>query len=70
MSLPEYLPSWITLIPHRGHIVVCELWLKGLRGLKLSRMELVRNDDLTFSALKILVELPSVSLTGKFRLSV
>ena len=54
----------------RGHIVVCELWLKGLRGLKLSRMELVRNDDLTFSALKILVELPSVILTGKFRLSV
>ena len=44
--------------------------MKGLRGLKLSRMELVRNDDLTFSALKILVELPSVALTGKFRLYV
>ena len=49
---------------------MCELWLKGLRALKLSRMELVRNDDLTFSALKILVELPSIILTGKFRLSV
>ena len=31
-------------------------------------MELVRNDDLTYSALKLRISLPSVNLTGKFRL--
>ena len=34
----------------------------------MTEMELVRNDDLTFSALKLLVELPWVELAGKFRL--
>ena len=56
------------VIVFRGHIVACELWLKGLRNLKMTEMELVRNDDLTFSALKLLVELPWVELAGKFRL--
>ena len=42
--------------------------MKGLRNLKMTEMELVRNDDLTFSALKLLVELPWVELAGKFRL--
>ena len=44
--------------------------MKGLRNLKMTEMELVRNDDLTFSALKLLVELPWVELEGKFRLYV
>ena len=52
----------------RGHIVACELWLKGLKDLELTDMELVRNEDLTYSALKVNIGLPSANLTGKFRL--
>merc|ERR1719154_140209 len=53
----------------KGHIVACELWLKGLKDLKLTGMELVRNADLTYSALKLGIELPSANLTGKFKLN-
>ena len=42
--------------------------LKGLKNLKMTNFELVRNDDLTFSALKLSIELPSINMTGKFRL--
>ena len=52
----------------RGHIVACDLWLHGLRGLRLTDMELVRNEDFTYSALKLTISLPSVNLTGRFRL--
>jgi len=53
----------------KGHIVACDLWLHGLRNLRLADMELVRNEDLTYSALKLRISLPSVNLTGKFKLS-
>lgn len=53
----------------KGHIVACELWLKGLRNLKMTEIQLVRNDDLTFSGLKLMIELPFVKLNGKFRLN-
>ena len=58
----------ITVLYFRGHIVACELWLKGLRNLKMTEIQLVRNDDLTFSGLKLMIELPFVKLNGKFRL--
>jgi len=53
----------------KGHIVACELFLYGLRNLNLTDMELVRNEDLTFSALRLTIELPAANLTGKFRLN-
>jgi len=53
----------------KGHIVACELFLYGLRNLNLTDMKLVRNEDLTFSALRVTIELPEANLTGKFRLS-
>jgi len=53
----------------KGHIVACELFLHGLKGLQLSDMKLVRNSDLTFSALRLTVDLPNASLLGKFRLN-
>jgi len=53
----------------KGHIVACELWLAGLKDLELSGMELVRNEDLTYSALKLDIALPSANLTGNFRLN-
>merc|ERR1719173_161176 len=53
----------------KGHIVACELFLRGLQGLQLSDMKLVRNSDLTFSALRLTVDLPKASLLGKFRLN-
>ena len=48
--------------------MACELWLKGLKDLELTGMELVRNEDLTYSALKLDIALPSANLTGNFRL--
>ena len=42
--------------------------MKGLKDLELTDMELVRNEDLTYSALKVNIGLPSANLTGKFRL--
>jgi len=53
----------------KGHIVACELFLRGLQGLQLSDMKLVRNSDLTYSALRLTVDLPKASLQGKFRLN-
>jgi len=53
----------------KGHIVACELFLTGLKNLKLTSMELVRNSDLTYSALRLVVDLPKASLRGKFRLN-
>eukprot|EP00092_Neocalanus_flemingeri_P039152 GFUD01042614.1.p1 GENE.GFUD01042614.1~~GFUD01042614.1.p1 ORF type:complete len:843 (+),score=261.12 GFUD01042614.1:84-2612(+) len=53
----------------KGHIVACELWLKGLKDLTLDGMELVRNEDLTYSAMKVDISLPAANLTGKFRLN-
>ena len=40
-----------TLAP-RGHIVACELFLHGLRGLSLADITLVRNTQLTHSVLR------------------
>lgn len=53
----------------KGHVVACELFLRGLRGLNLIDMELVRNEDLTYSALRVTIGLPEANLTGKFRLN-
>jgi len=53
----------------KGHIVACEMWLRGLKGLQLTGMELVRNEDLTYSALKVQIALPSVNMSGNFRLN-
>jgi hypothetical protein len=53
----------------KGHIVACEMWLRGLKGLQLTGMELVRNEDLTYSALKLEIALPSVNMSGNFRLN-
>ena len=44
------------------------MWLRGLKGLQLAGMELVRNEDLTYSALKLEIALPSVNMSGNFRL--
>merc|ERR1712212_257023 len=53
----------------KGHIVACELFLHGLKGLQLSDMKLIRNSDLTYSAMRLTVDLPKASLLGKFRLN-
>ena len=53
----------------KGHIVACEMWLRGLKGLQLTGMELARNEDLTYSALKVEIALPSVNMSGNFRLN-
>jgi len=53
----------------KAHIVACELFLRGLRNLSLTNFELVRNSDLTYSALRLTVGLPAASLQGHFRLN-
>jgi len=53
----------------KAHIVACELFLTGLRNLTVRDIQLVRNSDLTYSALRLSVFLPSASLSGKFRLN-
>ena len=49
--------------------MACELELHGLRGLKLTRMQLVRSQELTYSALRLNLAIPAVNLTGNFRLT-
>ena len=49
--------------------MACELELHGLRGLELTRMQLVRNRELTYSALRLNLAIPAVNLTGNFRLT-
>ena len=44
----------------KGHIVACEMWLRGLKGLQLTGMELAR---------KVEIALPSVNMSGNFRLN-
>ncbi|XP_023319732.1 uncharacterized protein LOC111694907 isoform X2 [Eurytemora carolleeae] len=53
----------------KGHVVVCEMWLYDLSKLKLLDMQLARNEDLTYSALKIKLGLPTTRTAGKYRLN-
>jgi len=53
----------------KGHVVVCEFWLMGLSKLHLIDMKLARNEDLTYSALKVNIGIPNISINGKYRLN-
>ena len=52
----------------RGHIIVCEFYMYNLRQLRLSNMELVRNEDLTYSLLRLSLSLPTITMAGNYRL--
>jgi len=53
----------------KGHVVVCDFWLYDLSKLKLLDMQLARNEDMTYSALKVKVGLPTTSIKGTYRLN-
>jgi len=53
----------------KGHVVVCDFWLYDLSKLKLIDMQLARNEDMTYSALKVKIGLPTTSIKGKYRLN-
>jgi len=53
----------------KGHVVVCDFWLYGLKNLKLLDMKLARNEDLTYSALKVKLGLNSTRIAGTYRMN-
>jgi len=53
----------------KGHVVVCNFWLNGLRKLHLHDMQLARNEDLTYSALKLKIGIPHLTMTADYRLN-
>jgi len=53
----------------KGHVVVCDFWLYDLRKLQLLDIQLARNEELTYSALKVKIGLPTTSIKGKYRLN-
>merc|ERR1719402_510263 len=53
----------------KGHIIVCEFYMYNLRQLRLSNMELVRNEDLTYSLLRLSLSLPTITMAGNYRLN-
>jgi len=49
-----------------GQIVICEFYLHGLSNLRLKNFELIRNEDLSYSALRLTLSLSDVMMDGEY----
>jgi len=49
-----------------GQIVICEFYLHGLSNLRLQNFELIRNEDLSYSALRLTLGLSDISMDGEY----